>query len=718
MRTPVLFLLLATFLVLVSLGCKVRAADSYTGFVGDTSIQDIRPLDNDSLGNCSSVGVLQAVIVTPPAEGQLVQTAQNVFEYIPNDPNVISADYAAYEIWEISGGTKVGVCDSSDDNPYISFTILGDPAAQDDRYSVRTGETLTVTQGVLTNDETGDPFVRGDSYLLAGPANGSLTDGLGSGGGFEYTPNDGFLGTDSFTYTLEGATSTVDSATASIDVRTSKVTLGNDDVFAVVNSNTLSKSAPGVLFNDPEASTISATVAVIDEPDHGSVTLGSDGSFTYTVTGGYTGQDSFTYRISSSFTASSATTSSDARDVAVVTLNIVAPLTAGNDRYSAVSGVATTVSAASGVLYNDGDPNGATLTADKLSDPTKGILSLAADGGFTYTPTAGQFGVDTFTYRADNGSTTSAPATVTFDVSMNPAPIAWPDVYPSNLYSMTSTTLDVAAPGVLGNDANALQETSLLAVIVSNPSSGTVSLDSDGSFSYTPIPGFSGTDTFTYKAQRNGTGDLESGTTTVSIEAVSLTALGVTSFTPVSGITGTEVTITGTQFTGATAVAFDGANAAFTVVDDNTITATAPASVTTGSLAVTTPSGTASSGAVFGVAPKITGFSPTTGLPGSTVTITGTGFTGAVDVSFAAKSATNTVSSDTTITATVPTDATTGTISVVGRRGTAIFNSNFTVLVATPPAVPAVGTIGMWILGLILLGAAVAFRFSRRRAAA
>ncbi|SHI79334.1 Endo-1,4-beta-xylanase, GH35 family [Rubritalea squalenifaciens DSM 18772] len=67
----------------------------------------------------------------------------------------------------------------------------------------------------------------------------------------------------------------------------------------------------------------------------------------------------------------------------------------------------------SGVLSNDQDPNGDTLTAKLQSAPTRGSVTLNADGSFVYTPTPGEFGVDSFTYVANDGYLDSAPVTVT-----------------------------------------------------------------------------------------------------------------------------------------------------------------------------------------------------------------------------------------------------------------------------------------------------------------
>src|SRR5438093_1731781 len=159
----------------------------------------------------------------------------------------------------------------------------------------------------------------------------------------------------------------------------------------------------------------------------------------------------------------------------------------------------------------------------------------------------------------------------------------------------------------------------------------------------------------------------------------------ITSFTPTSGPVGTSVTISGTNFTGATAVAFNGVSASFTVSSATAIQATVPAAATTGPVSVTTAGGTATSASSFTVvpAPTISSFTPTSGPVGTSVTITGTNFTGATAVTFNGVSATTfTVTSATAIQATVPTGATTGPVSVTTAGGTATSASSFTVVPA------------------------------------
>jgi hypothetical protein len=141
----------------------------------------------------------------------------------------------------------------------------------------------------------------------------------------------------------------------------------------------------------------------------------------------------------------------------------------------------------------------------------------------------------------------------------------------------------------------------------------------------------------------------------------------VTGLAPASGIAGTAVTITGTDFTGTTAVDFTGApGAAFTLVSDTQIDTTVPVGALTGPITVTNSAGGgASSAFVIEVVPTVTGLSPTSGFEGASVTMTGTGFTGTFAVDFAdAPGAAFTLVSDTQIDTTVPVGAASGPIAV------------------------------------------------------
>jgi uncharacterized repeat protein (TIGR03803 family) len=136
----------------------------------------------------------------------------------------------------------------------------------------------------------------------------------------------------------------------------------------------------------------------------------------------------------------------------------------------------------------------------------------------------------------------------------------------------------------------------------------------------------------------------------------------------------------GQGFTGASAVAFDRTPTTFQVVSDTFLTATVPSGAKTGFVTVTTPGGTLSSSKKFLVTPQFTSFNPPSGPVGTSVTITGISLTQTTNVYFGAVKATAfTVNSDTQVSATVPTGATTEKIAITTAGGIAASATVFTV---------------------------------------
>lgn len=151
------------------------------------------------------------------------------------------------------------------------------------------------------------------------------------------------------------------------------------------------------------------------------------------------------------------------------------------------------------------------------------------------------------------------------------------------------------------------------------------------------------------------------------------TAPTVTGFSPANGVSGTVVTVDGTGFTGVTAVKFGTVSATFTVQNSTRLTVTVPTTAAdVVPLAVTTAGGTATSTGTFTVKPTVTTMNPTQGPIGTPVVLNGTGFTNASTVSFNGTAATTlTVQSPTQLTATVPSGATTGAVSLGTAGGNA-----------------------------------------------
>jgi hypothetical protein len=151
------------------------------------------------------------------------------------------------------------------------------------------------------------------------------------------------------------------------------------------------------------------------------------------------------------------------------------------------------------VVANDLDADFDPLTAVLVTGPASGTLVLNADGSFTYTPDPEFSGTDEFTYQADDGKDLSTNvATVTIEVlTVNDPPTAVADSYATDV----NTPLAVAAPGVLDNDFDVEgDEFALNTTPVSGPAAGnSLTLNADGSFTYTPDPEFLDTDSFVYE---------------------------------------------------------------------------------------------------------------------------------------------------------------------------------------------------------------------------
>ena len=252
-----------------------------------------------------------------------------------------------------------------------------------------------------------------------------------------------------------------------------------------------------VLSNDTDANGDPLTAVLETPPQNGDVVLNSDGTFSYTPAPGTSGADSFTYRASDPSQALSQP----------ATVSFVVDTSPPNRPPVAVDDPFGSNYEGRNVLANDSDPDGDELSAILVSQPGNGSVQLNSNGTFSYTPNAGFSGNDSFSYRANDGELNSGQATVSLTVGEtippNRPPRAVNDPFGSNY----------AGKNVLANDIDPDGDT-LTAAVVSSPQSGDLNLRSDGSFTYTPEPGFSGDVSFTYRAND---GELNSNVATVSL---------------------------------------------------------------------------------------------------------------------------------------------------------------------------------------------------------
>ncbi len=349
---------------------------------------------------------------------------------------------------------------------------------------------------VIGDDMTAGPFLdvtvtSADPTLVDVDNGGAVLAGDGTNMSVVVTPVANAYGTTTITITVSDGSL---SAQTSFQVTFTPV----DDVpsldgksYTVAEEFPLDvNAAEGVLdgaTTDVDGEAIS--VALLDGPSHGTLTLNPDGSFLYLPEPNYYGPDSFR------FTATAGAGTSEP-----VTVNITvtdepdAPI-AYHDLYAMNRDGVLSVPSRFGVLANDYDADGDQLVAFLVVSPSYGSLVLNEDGGFTYEPNAMFTGYDYFVYTANDGFADSEFGLVEINVH---APSNRPLGMPDSFTMSQGGTLTLPAPGVLANDTNPLGG-SFQAIQLTFPENGVATLNPDGSLTYTPDANFVGVDQFTYE---------------------------------------------------------------------------------------------------------------------------------------------------------------------------------------------------------------------------
>jgi VCBS repeat-containing protein len=537
----------------------IAVADNYQAAVNTTRAVATASgvLANDSPNGAAIVsyglsGTEQSAIGSPVATtrgGTIALNEDGSFSYVP-PAGYTGADTFKYILTGAAGSSTATV----------TVTVFQPPVAANDSYQVSPNTTGNVAnaQGLLANDTPNGATIAGYGPTAASqtaqtgqPAQTSRggTAVVNGDGSFSYTPAANFTGTDSFAYTLANFAG---SSAASVTIAVSSIPLAvNDNYQAASNATSTFPATSGVLANDtPSGAAIVSYGAAtgLETTSIGAtaptaagnlVALNADGSFTYTATG-FTGNDSFKYRLSNASGAATAT----------VTIAVTGAPLAVNDNYQASKNI-TFSSFAPGVLANDSVNGGAIVSYGPSSGneqttlggqaPTAqgGTIALNGDGSFNYSPPSNYLGTDSFRYVLSNVGGRST-ATVTFTVSS--APFAANDSY----VAVTATPLAVSAPGVLTNDTlndatitsfgvNGTEQTAL-GQPAPTASGGAITLNADGSFSYTPPVTATTSDTFHY-VLTNANG---SSTATVTlIVALKCASFSINPITLAAGAAGT-----------------------------------------------------------------------------------------------------------------------------------------------------------------------------------
>ena len=285
----------------------------------------------------------------------------------------------------------------------------------------------------------------------------------------------------------------------------------------------------------------------------------------YTPTLNYFGSDSFNMTVNDLGNNGSGGAKSDT-DIVNITINAVNdPPVANTDNYSTNEDTQLVVNTLSGLLANDTDPDGPSMSVVSGTSPLTGSLSLNSDGSFTYTPLANYTGIDTFTYQISDGTNTSAFVTVTININpTNDAPI-------NSLPARQTTSTDNPITLSSGNS-------NLLSVTDIDVASGVMSISlssTNGTYTFASFAGL----IFSL-----GDGIADSATTFTGTLANINSALNGLIFTPTASFTGTATLLISSNDQGNT-----GLGGALTDLDSLNIQVASPTSTPTPTSATSTP---------------------------------------------------------------------------------------------------------------------------------
>jgi large repetitive protein len=435
---------------------------------------------------------IEAVLVQGPPEdaGELTLDPNGSFVFRPADGYNGRASFT-YRACEV--GDDGEVC-SEEIQVNIGVAAVNDaPTAANDAATVR--EDGSVRIGVIGNDV--DPDGEGDLdpasvRIISGPENGRATPN--GDGSVSYVPENNFNGADSFVYEVCDRAGECARATANVTVDpVNDAPLARDDAVATSEDTPLRIPQADLLDNDATGPANEGGQALritsVSGARNGTVRLADNGDVVFTPVPGYNGPASFVYTV---------TDGQGNTDTA--TANVDVDVSSVNDEPVGEADAATTgedEAVTIDVLANDTDPESDPLSVveGSLTQPANGTVEVV-DGNIRYTPRENFNGTDTFLYRmADGQGGTGAPVRVTVTVEpANDAPVGNPDSYATDEDSPISRD----APGVLANDTDAEDEEGLTVRLADDVQNGALTLNEDGSFTYTPDNNFNGRDSFTY----------------------------------------------------------------------------------------------------------------------------------------------------------------------------------------------------------------------------
>jgi VCBS repeat-containing protein len=384
---------------------------------------------------------------------------------------------SAFKAFNFSGSTStilaptVNIQSTVDTTPTITGELVA--LSGSDSFEV-------VVNSVSYTDGDGHLTVSGTSWSLTIPGSNNLSPG-----------------TYSVTATRKGTIDLPDQSSNELTIITppsNTAPVAVADSYTVTEGGTLNGTT--VLTNDTDIDSNTLTAVLVSDVSNGTLTLNTNGSFSYVHDGSETTSDNFTYK------ANDSTVDSNTVTVSITVTNVNdAPVALGQS-------VTTLEETAKTITLSGTDADSDTLSFNSVSTPSNGTLSGTAPN-LTYTPAANFTGSDSFTFKVNDGTVDSTTATITINVTnVNDAPVANDQ--------LVTTPEDIAVQFMLvGSDAD---EQTLTYTVTTVPNNGMLVVNNN-QLTYTPNTDYFGTDTLTFMVS-DGELDSNIGTVTINVTPV------------------------------------------------------------------------------------------------------------------------------------------------------------------------------------------------------
>lgn len=419
-------------------------------------------------------------VTTNPAKGAVTGGTNGAFTYTPN-ANANGTDSFVVTVSDGKGGTVTQTVN-------VTINPVNDAPTAAATQAVSTDEDVAKAFTVAGTDVDGDPL----TYTVSTqPGKGTVTGG--AGGAFTYTPNADANGTDSLVVTISDGKGGTTTQTVNITINPV-----NDDptvaaTQAVATDEDVAKTVT-VAGNDVDGDDLTYTVT--ENPTHGTVTGGIGGVFTYTPAANYNGTDHFIVSVSDGKGGVAA------QQTVNVTVN---PVNDAPHKMDDTTDELTIAEDTTGTIIIDfDDVDGDDLTLTVINGPAHGTLS----NSLVYTPNANFNGTDSITFNVSDGNGGNTPHTVAITVTpVNDAPTFPADAVTVNAKQDTTLNGTLTAADVDG-DALAFGR-------IAQATHGTATVNADGTWTYAPNAGYTGTDVFTV-----GVSDGNGGSDTMVVNVV------------------------------------------------------------------------------------------------------------------------------------------------------------------------------------------------------